>query len=598
MKSKKSFFKTPSKPKNLILKKPAVLIHILGNLKLRPKMLLFGCCMGMVGVIIAIISIVSFKNLQSQIIDFKTSDLSAMSLMPDLSRTSSDVSTILSKLSTAQELGEKEALLSKLKENVNSLKVTCSILKNEADDAASIAALEDTNTALSKVEKYVLAYSDGLSSNDDMILNKSITSLENYSKVLSNNVFSLTMSCSTKAQNSTDTMIKKSSATMRIVLILISLNLIIIVLVSLATANSFTKRINHIIDISNSISNGNLNNAFNQIFLNYKDEFGILTNNISIMQNDLKVTIGSIYTTVDNLTAITTESHNKVKLLSDDSQGISSASQKLSIELDQTSAATQQMSASTESIKEALESIKDKSADSKLTAKTAQEKALQLKAQFEKSIQSTNDTFNHLTLELESAIENSNSVLEINALAKNILEISEQTNLLSLNASIEAARAGESGRGFTVVAREISKLAATSATTATSIQQVNDIVMHTVRNLTQQAQKIVSFVNTSILKDYERMLLGIDDYHNNANIMDTFSFELNAIAQSLVSSITELNIGIQEVTASSYKSSNNSSRITQNNSNFEKEVTNFLLLMDTLNHKTDHLMYNIKKFNT
>ena len=56
---------------------------------------------------------------------------------------------------------------------------------------------------------------------------------------------------------------------------------------------------------------------------------------------------------------------------------------------------------------------------------------------------------------MESAVERSRNVEQINLLTADILEISSQTNLLALNASIEAARAGEAGKGFAVVADEI-----------------------------------------------------------------------------------------------------------------------------------------------
>ena len=105
------------------------------------------------------------------------------------------------------------------------------------------------------------------------------------------------------------------------------------------------------------------------------------------------------------------------------------------------------------------------------------------------------DETNSITTEVGNSIEQLRTETEqINGFVTLISDIAGQTNLLSLNASIESARAGEAGRGFSVVAEEIRKLADQSKDAAKEIQNnVERITEHT-QETVDSAHKAVEMV--------------------------------------------------------------------------------------------------------
>lgn len=99
---------------------------------------------------------------------------------------------------------------------------------------------------------------------------------------------------------------------------------------------------------------------------------------------------------------------------------------------------------------------------------------------------------------IEEAMKNLQSLVKINEMATQILDITSQTNLLSLNAAIEAARAGEAGKGFAVVAGEIGSLAENSSDTVNQIQALCKDANKSIGSVRECFEDIIAFMETDV----------------------------------------------------------------------------------------------------
>ncbi len=155
------------------------------------------------------------------------------------------------------------------------------------------------------------------------------------------------------------------------------------------------------------------------------------------------------------------------------------------------------------------------------------------------------DMFSDITVTLQEAVTESNNVEKINGLTGDILDIASQTNLLALNASIEAARAGEAGKGFAVVADEIRVLADNSTKTANDIQDISRMVTEAVGKLAENATKMLDFINSSVMKDYDNfeeiMVQYQNDTDNVSEILTDFANQAAVITETMQSMSTGIN---------------------------------------------------------
>lgn len=219
-----------------------------------------------------------------------------------------------------------------------------------------------------------------------------------------------------------------------------------------------------------------------------------------------------------------------------------------------------------------------------------------MKTSTEIASRKTTQMYKTLKEESQTIMERSKEIDRINELTSGIVEITEQTELLALNASIEAARAGEQGRGFAVVAGEISNLAQQSNGLASSIMDTTEHV----RSVTQDAllcmEKTVEFLQGTIIKDYENFLVTSRVYLEDSKEIESNMARISASVDLLHSMTEEIKGGIDEIAESINDSTRGISDVEEQSKHLLEMVTKVYKLADQTKSSSDDLSQVVDKF--
>lgn len=287
-----------------------------------------------------------------------------------------------------------------------------------------------------------------------------------------------------------------------------------------------------------------------------KDESGMISRAVKEMSGYLHDVVSKIDEANVNINTNMLkleESSNQVHTLCMDN---SATIQQLAANTAQVNDMTQLMTEHMAQMRTQAEEISKETEQSNKTSDEIAGRAQNMQNSTAAAIIETKKMYQLIKDKTQIAVEGLKSVAKINELTKAIVEVSDQTSLLSLNASIEAARAGDAGRGFSVVATEISKLANRSLETVNDINEIIKEVNLAVANITASMEETSNFLENTVLADYDNFSnIGVqymDDADTFRSGMDNISKEieiLNSSIKEIANAVEGIYVAVNETSS-------------------------------------------------
>lgn len=268
---------------------------------------------------------------------------------------------------------------------------------------------------------------------------------------------------------------------------------------------------------------------------------------INVFMTKLQAIFKAVVTNSARMERVVDDVRQSVQTSNSSVSDLSALTEELSATMQDISENASVINTNTDNVAKEVELIAEKTDELTGYTKDMKAHAQSMESVARTNMESTDRKVSEILEVLQKAIEDSNSVKQVNSLTNDILNIASQTNLLALNASIEAARAGESGRGFAVVASEISQLAAASQEAANNIQRINAVVTNSVNNLSDNANGLVSYINDSILPEFERFVESGVEYNDKASFIEGTMTDFKEKTDSLKQSMLEISSSINTI---------------------------------------------------
>ena len=436
---------------------------------------------------------------------------------------------------TIENLEKQQAMVSQTIEELQPLFVT----QEMVDQLKIIEEQQNIFTAVGN-EVILLAQSGKQEEAIDLLTNKGRPANEAIQSGI-NSIEDFQTSAMLQAQDET----QASAATSKKLLIIISvLSTIIAALVAFSITRLITNPLNKLSAAASFIANGDLSQE--DVEVKTKDEIRELANSFNLMKSNLQSLIASVaenmeHTTsaaeqlaasTDEVSLSSSDVAKRVEMMSEGGSQSAATGRESSVAMDETAHGVQRIAEATQELHSKAIDTQTIATEGEKTLHTAENQMVAI----QKASHETSERIKQLSI--QSA--------EIGNITKVITEITEQTNLLALNAAIEAARAGEHGKGFAVVADEVRKLAEESkksanqiASLTTLIQQDTSLVENAVRITVQNVDEGVVFIQDAQTA-FDRIMGAIQEMSFQIEDVSASTQEVSASTEEVAASVNEM----------------------------------------------------------
>ncbi|OOM82542.1 putative methyl-accepting chemotaxis protein YoaH [Clostridium puniceum] len=290
------------------------------------------------------------------------------------------------------------------------------------------------------------------------------------------------------------------------------------------------------------------------ISITRKDEFGQTGVALNKAQKNVNDLVREIMENSQDISASSQELSATAEELASKAVSIDEAVSNIASSMQESSAASEEISASVEEVDSSVNELSEKAMEGSNNANKSKERATEVQINSKKAINQTRKIYAEKENKMLQVIENGKVVDSIKIMADTIGSISEQTNLLSLNAAIEAARAGEQGKGFAVVAEEVRTLAEQSSQAVTSIQDTIIKVQEAFNNSIDTGKDILQFINIEVNEQFIAYGDTGNQYYKDSDFVSKMSEEIAAMSEEITATVGQVSDVVQDIAQKSQKS--------------------------------------------